>query len=315
MKRLYYSKFEKGFGEVVKAIIKKQDKNAVIKKLFDDSVLFFADEHFKTDNLCFKSSYMVIDSIQKEGLGGINAAMKHLLEKKNLKISFPKNVSSFKLVFLKENDIIFGETGIIPHGLVQMKLPNNVEMHTQTLWGSIGWATPATFGACIANPNSRVILFTGEGSHQLTALEIGSMVRYGVKPIVLVLNNNGYTIERILSNDPDDKFNDVMKMNYSKFARAFEGEIWATRVETPEDFDKALRVTQIMNKLCYIELCVDKMDIPQLTKDVIAKFVEATKKHSIEFQQKSIKKEEDLTLNSAKKMNFSTITHESLRSE
>lgn len=104
MKRLYYSKFEKGFGEVVKAIIKKQDKSAVIKKLFDDSVLFFADEHFKTDNLCFKSSYMVIDSIQKEGLGGINAAMKHLLEKKNLKISFPKNVSSFKLVFLKEND-------------------------------------------------------------------------------------------------------------------------------------------------------------------------------------------------------------------
>lgn len=106
MKKLYYSKFEKGFSEVVKSVIKKQDKNATIKKLFDDSVLYFADEKFKYDNLCFKSTYVVIDSIQKEGLGGINAAMKHLMERKNLKIVFPKNVSSFKLVYLKENDKI-----------------------------------------------------------------------------------------------------------------------------------------------------------------------------------------------------------------
>jgi len=104
MKKLIYANFEKGFAEVVKSIIKKQDKNAVIKKLFDDSVLFFADEHFKCENLCFKSSYAVIQSVQKEGLGGLNAAMKQLLEKKGLKISFAKNISTFKLVFLKEND-------------------------------------------------------------------------------------------------------------------------------------------------------------------------------------------------------------------
>lgn len=104
MKKLYYAKFEKGFSEVVKSVIRKRDKNATIKKLFDDAVLFFADEHFKTENLCFKESYVVINSIQKDGLGALNAAMKTLLEKKNLRISFARNVSSFKLVFLKEND-------------------------------------------------------------------------------------------------------------------------------------------------------------------------------------------------------------------
>ncbi len=104
MKKLIYANFEKSFAEVVKSIIKKQDKNAVIKKLFDNSVLFFADEHFKCENLCFKSSYLVIQITQKEGLGGLNAAMKQLLEKKGLRISFAKNVSTFKLVFLKENE-------------------------------------------------------------------------------------------------------------------------------------------------------------------------------------------------------------------
>ena len=156
--------------------------------------------------------------------------------------------------FFKENDILFAETGIIPQGIAQTRFPNNMSVNTQTLWGSIGWATPAAFGACIAKPDSRVVLFTGEGSHQVSAMEIGTMLRYGVKPVVLVLNNNGYTIERLLSNSSEDSFNGVMSMNYSKFARSFDADVWATKVKTEDEFDKALRVTQIMNKLCYIEI-------------------------------------------------------------
>lgn len=103
MKKLYYATFEKNFDEVVKSIIKKQDKNALVKKLYPDSVLFFADERFSFENSCFKTAYLVIDNLQKEGVGALNAEMKHLLEKKSLKIFFPREVSNFKLTFLKEN--------------------------------------------------------------------------------------------------------------------------------------------------------------------------------------------------------------------
>ncbi|MBO5738402.1 alpha-keto acid decarboxylase family protein [bacterium] len=174
--------------------------------------------------------------------------------------------------YLKEDDILIAETGIIPQGVAQIKFPSNVELVTQTLWGAIGWATPATLGTCIASKDKRVILFTGEGSHQLTALELGSMLRYGIKPIVIVLNNNGYSIERVLSENFSDEFNDIMQMNYSKFARAFEGDVWSIKVETQEDFDKALRVTQIMNRLCYIEACIAPDDVPELTKKMIESF-------------------------------------------
>ena len=184
--------------------------------------------------------------------------------------------------FFKENDIIIAETGIIPQGIAPIKFPNNVEFQTQTLWGSIGWATPATLGVCLAKPHSRVIMITGEGSHQLTAMEVGNMLRRDIKPIIIVLNNNGYTIERILSNSPDDKFNDIMQMNYSKFARVFDGDIWATRVTTKEDFDKALKVTQIMNKMCYIEICTEKMDLPELTSKMIASFKQGNAEKSIQ---------------------------------
>ena len=215
--------------------------------------------------------------------------------------------------FFKENDILFAETGIIPQGIAQTRFQNNMSVNTQTLWGSIGWATPAAFGACIAKPDSRVVLFTGEGSHQVSAMEIGTMLRYNVKPVVLVLNNNGYTIERLLSESSEDSFNEVMSMNYSKFARAFNTDVWATKVETEDEFDKALRVTQIMNKLCYIEICTDKMDVPKLTKELIENFKNNTKKEIKDAPSKTVLIEKDVEIKQEKNLKFETTVHTSLK--
>lgn len=118
MKRLYYATFEKGLSEAVKKIITKQDKNAFIKKLYDDAVLFFSDEHFKLAGSCFKSAYFVIDSSIKEGTGALNSAMKHLLEKKDWHIIFPKEVKKFKLLFLKEDSKV----------MIDVKLKQAVEV-------------------------------------------------------------------------------------------------------------------------------------------------------------------------------------------
>lgn len=217
--------------------------------------------------------------------------------------------------FFKDNDIIITETGIVPHGISQMKFASNVDLQFQTLWGSIGWATPATLGACIAKPQSRVILVTGEGSHQLTAMEIGNMLRCGVKPVVIVLNNKGYTIERVLSDNIDDKFNDIMQMNYSKFARVFEGDIWSTKVETAEDFDKALKVTQIMNKMCYIEICTEAMDMPKLTEDVISDFKSKNTNLSTpeKYCLKEFETEKSIELTpTTSDMEFETVVHKAL---
>ncbi len=110
MKRLYYATFEKGLDEIVKKIITKQDKNAFIKRIYSDSVLFFADEHFVIAGSCFKTAYFVIDSMVKEGTGALNSAMKHLLEKKDWHLVFPKDVKKFKLLFLKEDNKVVVDT-------------------------------------------------------------------------------------------------------------------------------------------------------------------------------------------------------------
>ena len=111
--------------------------------------------------------------------------------------------------FLKPNDILVTDTGTSASGLVFALLPAGVTFHSQTLWGSIGWATPAAFGVAVAAPDRRLVLVTGEGSHQLIAQEISQFGRRGVKPIVFVLNNSGYLIERLLCRNQANVYNDV----------------------------------------------------------------------------------------------------------
>ncbi len=213
--------------------------------------------------------------------------------------------------FIKENDIVFAETGTVPFGVAAMKLPNSTIIEYQLLWGSIGWATSAVLGACIAKPNARVILITGEGAHQMSAMEVGTMIRYGVKPVIVVINNNGYATERILSRSPKDDFNNILEMNYAKFARVFSGDVWSTKASTDDEFDKSLKVTQIMNKMCYIEAVTEFMDMPSLTKDILSSFKDGNEKNSTKkIKEKKADSYKEIKLMSDKSdIKYETIVH------
>ena len=104
--------------------------------------------------------------------------------------------------FLRPNDRIIIETGTSSAGIASLALPDGAEIHCQALWGSIGWATAAALGVALADRSRRTVLFTGEGSHQLTALDVGTMGRNKLKPVIFVLNNQGYAIERALEERP-----------------------------------------------------------------------------------------------------------------
>lgn len=106
MKKLYYATFEKGLDLIVEKYIRKRDRSARIRKLYVDSVLFFADEHFSFVNNMFINSYLVLDNTVKVGAGSMNMEMKHLLEKKNFKITLPNNVKKIKLTYIYANEKI-----------------------------------------------------------------------------------------------------------------------------------------------------------------------------------------------------------------
>ena len=168
--------------------------------------------------------------------------------------------------FLRPNDILITETGTSSFGLASARMPRGATFHNQTLWGSIGWATPAAFGAAVAAPERRVVLVTGEGSHQLTAQEICQFGRRGLRPIVFVLNNSGYLIERLLCKDPRAAYNDLAPWNYSELPHALGCDGWFTaRATTCGELDRAFEAAEKGDTAAYIEVVTDAYAAPPLS--------------------------------------------------
>lgn len=174
--------------------------------------------------------------------------------------------------FIQEGDNLVVETGIVNLALAKLKIKKNVSVNNQVLWGSIGWATGATLGISMADKNARTILVTGEGSHQLSAQEISTMMRNDLKPVIFVINNHGYTIERILCDNPMDEYNEIAKWDYSKLPQVFGENVYSARVESCNELDEVFKIIkeEQKHKMCYIELMLDMFDIPELAQKSIA---------------------------------------------
>jgi indolepyruvate decarboxylase len=165
--------------------------------------------------------------------------------------------------FLKPSDIVIAETGLCLNYLQALPLPAGAVFHNQPLWGSIGWATPAAFGAAMADQSRRTILVTGDGSHQLTAGDIGAMGRYGAKPVIVVLNNSMYGVEEVLQPQQGHAYDVLVPWNYHELPAALGCTGWFTaRVTTVGELDTALATAARHDSGCYLEIMLGRADIP-----------------------------------------------------
>jgi indolepyruvate decarboxylase len=171
--------------------------------------------------------------------------------------------------FFKPDDIIVADSTSSFYGLLPLFLPKGVKFQNQILWGAIGWATPASFGTALAAPDRRVILITGEGSHQMTAQEISQFYRYGLKPIIFVLNNQGYLIEKMLSKKLDYCYNDLAEWQYYKLPEVLGRNDWIKKkVTTCEELDKVMKELDNAKTGAYIEVVTPKLSAPTLMETI-----------------------------------------------
>ncbi|WP_292388296.1 alpha-keto acid decarboxylase family protein [Methanosarcina sp. UBA5] len=171
--------------------------------------------------------------------------------------------------FFKPDDIIIADSSSSFYGLLPLFLPKGAKFESEMLWGAIGWATPASFGTALAAPDQRVILITGEGSHQMTTQEISQFYRYGLKPIIFVLNNHGYLIEKMLSEKLDYCYNDLAEWQYYKLPEILGCNDWITRkVTTCGALDKVMRELNNAKTGAYIEIVTPKLSAPPLMETI-----------------------------------------------
>jgi TPP-dependent 2-oxoacid decarboxylase len=116
---------------------------------------------------------------------------------------------------------------------------------------------PACVGAQLANPKLRPLVLVGDGAFQMTGMELSTVARYGLNPVVVILNNHGYGTERHMQDGP---YNDVWPWEFHRLPEVL-GAGKGFLVNTEEDLDQALsRARELTETFCLLDVRLDALD-------------------------------------------------------
>lgn len=124
-------------------------------------------------------------------------------------------------------------------------------------YASMGFGVPAALGAALALPGCRPIALVGDGGFQMTGMELGTLVRYGLNAVVIVLNNGGYGSLEALGAAPE--FCRIHDWDYVGMAEAMGAS--GVRVRTADEFRTALHEACDESGVVLIEVVLEPGDI------------------------------------------------------
>src|SRR6185295_10373709 len=162
---------------------------------------------------------------------------------------------------LDENCCVVSDVGDAIFGAVGVRTARRAEFIAPAYYLSMGFAVPASIGVAVANPQLRPIVLVGDGAFQMTGTELSTATRLGLKPIVLILNNEGYGTMRKIR---DGKFNVISQWKYGKICELVGGGE-ASVAKTKGELDGAIRSALGSNQVHVIDVKLPRDDVsPQL---------------------------------------------------
>jgi indolepyruvate decarboxylase len=162
--------------------------------------------------------------------------------------------------YLRPGDVLFTDNGT-SYGIFGFHLPPGCTVVASVIWGSIGYSVGSLLGTLTAAPERRHLLFVGDGSFQETAQELSTMLRHDCKPVIFLINNGGYTIERGYMGKTET-YNDIAPWAYAELPKVFRPDTTARSfvVKTVADLHKALSAPN--DTMIFIEAVMDPYDAP-----------------------------------------------------
>jgi indolepyruvate decarboxylase len=169
--------------------------------------------------------------------------------------------------FITDGDVVLADGGPAVN-LAYTQFPAGARFITSSYWASIGSGLGFTLGACFADASSqqRIVAILGDGSFQMTAQEFSTLIRYGKTCVVFVINNRGYTVERVIHDGP---FNDIADWQYHRLPEAFGGAS-GLEVRTEGDLEAALEQAEAHTGPgpLLIEVHLDPWDVPEAFRTI-----------------------------------------------
>lgn len=137
---------------------------------------------------------------------------------------------------LSDEMIVVCDVGDCLFAAIDLQVHEQSEFLASGFYATMGFAVPAALGAQIARPDHRTLVLVGDGAFQMTGTELSTHAHFGLNPIVVVFNNQGYSTERGILEGP---FNDISSWRFDKLGEVF-GPLAGYDVTTEEAFETAL---------------------------------------------------------------------------
>jgi indolepyruvate decarboxylase len=146
---------------------------------------------------------------------------------------------------------VFAESGDMLFGGLEIRVPHPGRYFAQGYYASMGFGVPAAMGTEIGT-RRRCVVVAGDGAFQMTGPEISHAPRWGVAPIVVVVNNGGWGIFRPVT--PKQSLLDIPPWPYAKLAEAWGGTGFAaqSRGELRRALDAAQRTAGFVVVECHV---------------------------------------------------------------
>ena len=159
--------------------------------------------------------------------------------------------------FLSKNTVVIADVGDALFGATDLFIREQTEFLAPAYYTSMGFAVPACVGAQLANPKLRPLVLVGDGAFQMTGMELATIARYSLNPVVVVLNNHGYGTERHMQDGP---YNDVWPWEYHRLPEVL-GAGRGFLVETEQQLDHALLEAQSWTQsFCLLDVRLASLD-------------------------------------------------------
>lgn len=154
---------------------------------------------------------------------------------------------------------VVAETGDAWFNGMDLHLPDGCKFEIQMQYGSIGWSVGAFLGLAAANPQRRIIGLIGDGSFQMTAQEVSTILRYNYSGVIFLLNNGAYTIEVMIHDGP---YNTLQNWNYAAMVETLKGQssILTQVVRTEGELVTAMEKARAFRGLTFIEVILNRTD-------------------------------------------------------
>ncbi len=152
---------------------------------------------------------------------------------------------------------IVADTGDALLGTMGVRTSEHKHFFADAYYLSMGFAIPASIGAMVTQKKKeRTIVIVGDGAFQMTGMELSTAAKYGLKPIVIVINNDGYGTQRHIIDGP---FNNIHPWHYAEICD-FLGYGHGVKVDTNGDFAHALETAFESNEMTVIEAVIPRDD-------------------------------------------------------